>query len=117
MLTPEQPQHSCERATRECQSTPPSSPPGTLCQPQLLSRRRKSGKESLRSRFNKYAVAGRPLGPEREPDKMALFVELQRRGFGLMYRFVGSGEGEGGGRCCCDAVRTREDAAVQGPCV
>ena len=85
-------------------------------QPQLLSRRRKSGKESLRSRFNKYAVAGRPLGPEREPDKMALFVELQRRGFGLMYRFVWSGEGEGGS-CCCNAVRAREDAVGQGASV
>ena len=38
-------------------------------------------------RFNKYAVAGRLLGPYHEDgDKMAMFKELQLRGFTLFYR-------------------------------
>ena len=45
-------------------------------------------KETLRTRFNKYAVAGRLLGPAQEKgEKMAMFRELQGRGFSLWYRW------------------------------
>lgn len=53
-------------------------------------------KETLRTRFNKYAVAGRLLGPAQEKgEKMAMFRELQGRGFSLWYRYRGSGVAAG----------------------
>ena len=44
-------------------------------------------RETLRTRFNKYAVEGRPVGPIAEREKHGLFKELQARGFGLYYRW------------------------------
>ncbi len=57
-------------------------------------------KETLRTRFNKYAVAGRLLGPSQEEgEKMAMFAELQLRGFSLWYRWArGDREAAPGGR-------------------
>ncbi|GAX84224.1 hypothetical protein CEUSTIGMA_g11647.t1 [Chlamydomonas eustigma] len=56
--------------------------------PFLGSRRKSTGRETLRSRFNKYAVSGKLLGPSHEKgEKMAMFCELQRRGFSMWYRF------------------------------
>ncbi|KAG1680816.1 hypothetical protein FOA52_008149 [Chlamydomonas sp. UWO 241] len=47
----------------------------------------KGSKATLRSRFGKYAAAGRPLGPAGESTKAAVFEALAARGFKLMYRF------------------------------
>ncbi len=60
-------------------------------------RQRGQGSETLRTRFNKYAVAGRLLGPSQEEgEKMAMFRELQRRGFSLWYRWARAGAVTGG---------------------
>ena len=61
---------------------------GTLKPPTRLARARGKGpgQETLRTRFNKYAVAGRLVGPAAEADKMALFREFQIRGFRMVYR-------------------------------
>jgi hypothetical protein len=57
-------------------------------------RRKGNSEESLRTRFNKYAVAGRLLGPSQEDnEKLSVFKELQKRGFSLWYRY---GRGVGG---------------------
>ncbi len=46
-------------------------------------------RETLRTRFSRYAASTRPLvGPVAERRKMALFAELQRRGFSLHYRWA-----------------------------
>lgn len=46
-----------------------------------------NSKETLRTRFNKYVTTTRYMvGPVREAKKMALFEELQRRGFSIWYR-------------------------------
>ena len=54
---------------------------------QQIDKQRGRHRETLRTRFNKYAVSGRLLGPSQEEgDKMAIFRELQLRGFSLWYR-------------------------------
>lgn len=54
-------------------------------------------RETLRTRFNKYAASTRPLvGPTSEHKKMWLFAQLQQRGFTMWYRCGPRARREGG---------------------
>jgi hypothetical protein len=65
-----------------------------------------AGGETLRTRFNKYALTkeGR-LGPVREPHKDALFAQLQAAGGQLCYRWG-----------CATAGVSSATAALSGVC-